>query len=182
MKAKETPDVLRGPRSTPALLAIGLALVVIGLACSTDPVPATPTPPVPPVTSPALPPEAPPTLVVRAAEVLNVSLPSTSTPTPTPCPEGSAATKKVVLQDLGGTGAYVFSPNGLTFSAGDCVEITIEAETEFHTFTVEELGIDQSADGGETVTFTFTFAEAGEFGLICVPHESLGMVGTITVQ
>jgi plastocyanin len=120
--------------------------------------------------------------VARAAEVLNVPISLSGTSGPEPCPDGASATRTVKLKDPGGTGAYAFDPDGLTFSTGDCVEITIEAETEFHTFTVGDLGIDQSADGGETVTFTFTFAEAGEFGLICVPHESLGMVGTITVQ
>ena len=36
--------------------------------------------------------------------------------------------------------------------------------------------------GGETETVEFTFDAAGEFALVCLPHQGLGMVGTITVQ
>ena len=37
-------------------------------------------------------------------------------------------------------------------------------------------------DAGETEEITFTFSEAGTYELICIPHESLGMVGKIIVQ
>ena len=56
------------------------------------------------------------------------------------------------------------------------------AETEFHTFTADALMIDQSVDAGQTVEFSHTFDAAGTFKLICIQHESLGMVGEITVQ
>lgn len=94
------------------------------------------------------------------------------------------ATKKVEVlnRDVPGSGVYAFDPKEFTFSVGDSVEFTVMAETEFHTFTVDELGIDEAVLGGETVTFTYTFEEAGEFTLFCIPHQSLGMVGTITVQ
>ena len=85
-------------------------------------------------------------------------------------------------QDLGGSGVYAFSPKDLAFSVGDCVQFTITAETELHTFTVDDLGIDRSLDVGETITFTFTFDQPGVFKLVCIPHEANGMVGTITVQ
>ena len=68
------------------------------------------------------------------------------------------------------------------FSVGDCVEFTITAETEFHTFTVDGLPIDLAINKGETVKFAFTFDEPGGFNLVCIPHETLGMVGTITVR
>ena len=70
----------------------------------------------------------------------------------------------------------------MTFKVGDSINFVIESETEFHTFTVEDLGIDASADSGESVEFNFKFDRAGTFQLICIPHESQGMVGTITVQ
>jgi plastocyanin len=47
---------------------------------------------------------------------------------------------------------------------------------------VDDLGIDESVDSGATVELSFTFDTAGTFELICVPHQALGMVGTITVQ
>ena len=58
----------------------------------------------------------------------------------------------------------------------------VTAETEFHTFNVDELGIDMSMDAGETIVFTFTFHKAGVYKLFCIPHESLGMVGEIVVR
>jgi len=47
---------------------------------------------------------------------------------------------------------------------------------------VDSLGIDVEVDAGTTEEITFTFSEAGTFDLICIPHESLGMVGKIIVQ
>jgi plastocyanin len=86
------------------------------------------------------------------------------------------------MEDPAGSGAYAFDPSEMTFNVGDTIEFTISAESEYHTFTVDELGIDAEADGGDSTTFSFTFNEAGSFALICIPHEALGMTGTITVQ
>ncbi len=88
----------------------------------------------------------------------------------------------VSLQDLGGSGDYMFNPADLIFSVGETVTFELTSETEFHTFTVDDLEIDVEVNGGETQTLTFTFEEAGEFALICIPHEFHGMTGTITVQ
>ena len=93
---------------------------------------------------------------------------------------GTAVT--VSLQDPGGSGSYVFDSNALTFSAGEAVSFTFNSETEFHTFTVDDLGIDVSVDGGSSETLNFTFDTPGVYELVCIPHEALGMVGTITVQ
>lgn len=89
---------------------------------------------------------------------------------------------EVINHDQGGSGKYAFEPNEFSFAVGETVTFRMTAETEFHTFTVDQLEIDESADAGETVTFSLTFEEAGTFDLICIPHESLGMTGTITVQ
>ena len=88
----------------------------------------------------------------------------------------------ITLQDPSGSGSYAFDPADSTFSVGDTVTFVLESETEFHTFTVEELGINVSTPGGATQETTFTFDTAGTFKLICIPHQALGMVGTITVQ
>ena len=66
--------------------------------------------------------------------------------------------------------------------AGESVSYTLKGETEFHTFTIAAFGIDEPVGAGETVTGCFTFSEPGEYELICVPHEALGMVGTIVVE
>lgn len=86
----------------------------------------------------------------------------------------------VVNEDVGGSGAYAFNPSSLSFSVGEAVTFTLTAETEFHTFTVEDLDIDQSLEAGETQKFNFTFDKAGTFSLICLAHPQ--MTGTITVQ
>ena len=88
----------------------------------------------------------------------------------------------VLNHDMAGSGRYAFEPNEFNFKLGETVTFEIRAETEFHTFNVDELDIDESVNGGETVTFSHTFDKAGTFKLFCIPHESLGMVGTIVVQ
>lgn len=111
------------------------------------------------------------------------SQPAIIAPTTPPAPEAPAGdVQKVSLQDPGGSGAYIFDPADLTFGVGDTVTLELTSEGEFHTFTVDDLGIDVPVDAGATETLTFTFDTAGTFDLICVPHEALGMVGTITVQ
>ena len=96
---------------------------------------------------------------------------------PAPIPEVT-----VNLNDAGGRGPFAFDPADLSFSAGEVVSFSFVGEAVFHTFTVEELGIDVDVGGGETVSFDFTFDEQGTYTLICIPHQALGMVGTITVR
>ena len=110
--------------------------------------------------------------------------PPTATPDapPTATPDAPLDGTVVNLQDLGVSGSYAFSPSEFTFSVGETVTFTLISETEFHTFTANELGIDQDVNAGETVTLTFTFDTPGTFKLICIPHEALDMVGTITVR
>lgn len=106
---------------------------------------------------------------------------SAAADTPTPPPPGCTPVP-VSLQDPGGSGSYMFGPSDFTFSAGECISFALNAETEFHTFTIEGLGIDVSIDAGSPETLTFSFDTPGEYDLICIPHESLGMVGTVTVR
>ena len=87
----------------------------------------------------------------------------------------------VTLDDPGGGGTYAFDPSDFVFRVGDTVTFDLSAETDFHTFTIDDLGIDVEVDGGTTQTLTFTFDKTGTFDLICIPHQAL-MVGTITVQ
>lgn len=110
-------------------------------------------------------------------------------PTPTvaaaapaqPAPSSGGRVVRIENRDKGGSGVYQFVPSELNFKVGDTVTFEITAETEFHTFTVDDLGIDVSLDAGETVSHTYTFDKAGTFKLLCIPHETFGMTGTITV-
>lgn len=141
------------PRRLAALILLATLTSVALAACGSD-------------TEPA-PTAAPPTAQAAAP-----------TATPSQPPGGTV----VSLQDPGGSGSYIFSPSEFTFSVGETVTFTLTSENEFHTFTVDDLGIDQDVNAGETVTLTFTFDTPGSFQIICIPHEVLGMLGTITVQ
>ncbi len=144
-----------------------VALVSIALvACGggAEPAPAAPQRPSPPVVPPANPPAVAPS---------NTTSGGTS---------GGGTPVTVSLQDPGGSGSYKFDSSEFTFSAGETVSFTFNSEAEFHTFTVDDLGIDVSVDAGSSETLTFTFDKPGKYELICVPHVALGMVGTITVQ
>ena len=89
---------------------------------------------------------------------------------------------RVTNRDAGGSGEYRFDPAELRFDLGQEVTFSLSGETEFHTFTVEELGIDVSLEAGEIVEYTYTFDKAGTFRLFCIPHEALGMMGEIVVE
>ena len=77
---------------------------------------------------------------------------------------------------------YMFDPGDIAVSSGETVTIEMTSQSEFHSFTVDKLGIDVEVEAGETQTFTFTFDKPGTYDLICIPHETLGMVGKIIVQ
>ena len=94
-------------------------------------------------------------------------------------PDGAVT---VINRDQSGSGEYRFDPSELTFKVGQEVTFALVAQTELHTFTVDELGINVFIDPGSTELFTFEFAEAGTYDLICIPHESLGMTGQIVVE
>ena len=149
-------------RITALAMVVGLVSLV-ALACGGDEAPAPPTvPPAPPVATPPPPPPPP------------------QPPPPPPPPPPRAFT--VDLADGGGPGPFSFKPADFSFSLGDTASFTFISETQFHTFTVEDLGIDVSINGGETVNFEYTFDKTGTYQLICIPHQALGMLGTIRVQ
>ena len=107
---------------------------------------------------------------------------ATRAPTAAPQPSIPEGAVRVINRDQGGSGEYRFDPSEFTFKVGQEVTFALVAETEFHTFTVDELDIDVSMDAGQTVLFTFEFAKAGTYKLTCIPHETLGMVGEIVVE
>lgn len=108
----------------------------------------------------------------------------TAIETPAAAPEPSIpdGAVTVINRDQGGSGEYRFDPSELTFKVGEEVTFALVAQTELHSFTVDELGINVFIDPGTTELFTFEFAKAGTYNLICIPHESLGMTGQIVVE
>lgn len=113
---------------------------------------------------------------------------ATATPNTENAASGASASSarggvvRVINKDPGGSGEYRFDPAQLRFEVGQEVTFSLSGETEFHTFTVDELDIDVSMDVGETVEYTYTFDQAGTFRLYCIPHEALGMTGEIVVE
>jgi plastocyanin len=88
----------------------------------------------------------------------------------------------VTMQDPSGSGEYIFDPAELSSSVGETVTFDLTSEGEFHTFTILELGVNQAVNAGETASIEVTFDTAGTYELVCIPHQALGMVGTITVK
>ena len=89
---------------------------------------------------------------------------------------------RVENQDIGGSGEYRFVPDEFSFEVGETVTFEMSAETEYHTFTVDALDINEDMDAGETITFSYTFDRAGRFEIICIPHQAFGMTGLIVVE
>ena len=149
------------------ILLIGVVILAT-VACGggSDPTPASPPPPPPPVAPP--PPPPPPPVAAPVTQPI----------------VGTEVT--VINRDKGGSGVVEFDPSEFSFKVGETVTFTMVGETEYHTFTVDELDIDEEVDGGETpgatTNFTHTFDRAGTFKLVCLVHELDGMVGTITVS
>ena len=92
----------------------------------------------------------------------------TAIETPAAAPEPSIpdGAVTVINRDQGGSGEYRFDPSELTFKVGEEVTFALVAQTELHTFTVDELGINVFIDPGTTELFTFEFAKAGTYNLI----------------
>lgn len=166
--------ILTRKAALPLIAAVSL-IILAGCGASSVSSPMFPDSPAPPGPAPA-------NLVAlsMASYVTGDAEPILETTLAPPDPEGTRF--DVGLRDEAGSGAYAFEPDALTFNVGDSINFVIESETEFHTFTVEDLGIDAAADAGESVEFNFKFDRAGTFQLVCIPHETQGMVGTITVQ
>jgi plastocyanin len=89
---------------------------------------------------------------------------------------------EVLNQDPGGSGSYTFKPNKFTFDKGQTVTFKMSAETEYHTFTVDKLKIDEDINADEIINFKVTFNETGTFELYCIVHKANGMVGEIVVK
>ena len=80
---------------------------------------------------------------------------------------------------------YFFDPDELIFKVGETVNFTISPPLDSgfkHTFTVKELGIDETVKFSQAATFSYTFDKPGKFELICNLLWTDGMKGTITVQ
>lgn len=99
-----------------------------------------------------------------------------------PPPPPNARTISVNMSDCAGADGCAFSPSDFEFRTGETVRFQLVAESEFHTFTINELGVNEAINARQTRYLDVTFDRPGEYALICVPHESLGMTGAIAVR
>ena len=156
-------------KRTLLVLAGVCAIVMLGVIACGQSVPEPPPPTTVPRISPPPPPPAP-TVPVAASQGASGQAAGGGTPV------------DVAMQDIGGSGEYGYSPSEMSFSAGETVTFTLTAETEFHTFEVDDLDIYVEVEAGDTVTYTFTFDKSGTYELICTPHNAQGMIGSIIVN
>lgn len=77
-----------------------------------------------------------------------------------------------------------FSTDQLTVKPGDTIEFTNKGQLE-HDFVVDELGIEELLQSGESTTITIPDdAEPGDYEFYCsiAGHKEAGMVGTLTIE
>lgn len=75
-----------------------------------------------------------------------------------------------------------FSPANITVEPGTTVTWVQEGNNPHTTTSYDGLwdsGMIQPGSGG---SFSFTFDEPGTFDYYCIPHESMGMIGSVTVS
>ena len=84
------------------------------------------------------------------------------------------------IKAVGNPGSYKYEPAAFAFKVGDTIEFAVEGDSDTHTFTVDDLDVDEFIETNQTLTFSVTFNQAGTFKLYCIPHPE--MTGTITVQ
>ena len=115
---------------------------------------------------------------------------------------GTAAAQEAERHTVEMTDELVFDPDSITVAPGDTV-VWENVGSVGHSITAYEDeipdGADYFASGGfdseEAArgaypegdiggggSYEHTFDATGEYGYFCIPHESVGMVGTVTVQ
>ena len=77
---------------------------------------------------------------------------------------------------------YAFGPKDFSFKVGTTYTLTLIGDNQIHTFSVKELWGDIFISPNETVLQNVTPDQKGVFKLICLPHESLGMIGEVRVS
>jgi plastocyanin len=74
-----------------------------------------------------------------------------------------------------------FDPANMTVEPGTTVTWVQSGNNPHTTTSYDGLWDSGMIEGGSGGTFSFTFEEPGTFDYFCIPHESLGMIGSVTV-
>ena len=75
---------------------------------------------------------------------------------------------------------FAWDPSTLTASAGGSIELVNEDEAK-HNLTIEDAGVDEDVDGGQSVTVDLGDVEAGSYEFVCEYHPDT-MTGTLEVE
>ena len=108
----------------------------------------------------------------------------------TAAPQATAAPETTAADTTAGGGAenefqlvasgFAWDKTSLEMAAGSEVKVEVTNEDSApHSFTFDEASVDQTVDGGEDATVTFTAPDAGSYEFRCKFHGS--MTGTVTV-
>lgn len=113
-----------------------------------------------------------------AAKTANVTAGSTSPVNWSAVEDGAAG---VTVVTVGGT---AFTPANVTIAPGETVRWVVNNGT--HTVTPDSPGLPGAWTGtgqlGAGQEFQHTFTALGTYDYHCIPHQSLGMTGTVTVE
>ncbi len=74
-----------------------------------------------------------------------------------------------------------FAPANITVEPGTTVTWVHSGNNPHTTTSYDGLWDSGLIEGGSGGTFSFTFEEPGTYDYFCIPHEDLGMVGSVTV-
>ena len=75
-----------------------------------------------------------------------------------------------------------FDQANITVEPGTTVTWVQSGDNSHTTTSYDGLWDSGMIEGGTDGTFSFTFEEPGTYDYFCIPHEDLGMVGTVTVS
>src|SRR5687767_11299315 len=74
-----------------------------------------------------------------------------------------------------------FDPANITVEPGTTVTWVQSGDNPHTTTSYDGLWDSGIIEGGSGGTFSFTFEEPGTFEYFCIPHEEMGMIGSVTV-
>lgn len=78
---------------------------------------------------------------------------------------------------------FLFQPAELTAEAGDTLTVEVENQGNVpHTFTIDELSVDEVLSPGQSVTVSLTPTQAATLSFYCRFHRDRGMEGVLRVS
>lgn len=90
--------------------------------------------------------------------------------------DGGGGGEAVTLTAAG----FSWDPSSLTAPAGGSIEV-VNADEAKHNLTVEEAGVDEDVEAGDTITVDLADVEPGSYDFVCEYHSD-SMQGTLEVE